>query len=107
MKVRGIFSFLVGAVLVQFARAKMPFTNDIFGKLEGTLDFCIQVDNSAAKKYDEKKKSLVKDVPEGEVAKARESDEYKSGYKWVGEELRKLQKNEALKACSTALESKT
>jgi len=75
MKVRGIFSFLVGAVLVQFALAKMPFTNDIFGKLEGTLDFCIQVDNSAAKKYDEKKKSLVKDVPEGEVAKARESDE--------------------------------
>ena len=41
------------------------------------------------------------------MAKARESDEYKSGYKWVGEELRKLQKNEALKACSTALESKT
>ena len=107
MKIERILCLGAAIAISQFAAAKMPYTNDLFGKLEGTFDHCAQADPPAAKRYDAKKKAMVKDVPESELTKARESDEYKAGYKSVTEELAKMPKDEVQKACTAALESKT
>jgi hypothetical protein len=60
----------------------------------------------AAAKYQEQKRLLVRDVPEEEVAAARETTEYKEAYAWIGEELGKLPKEKALRACAASLEGK-
>ena len=99
--------YLLAAVLIaEVSLAKMPFTNEVFGKVEGTLDFCARVDSPAADKYQQKKKDLVKDVPQSEVDKARTTEEYKSGYDWTREELPKMPKDEVSAMCAAALENK-
>jgi hypothetical protein len=47
---------------------------------------------------------LARDVPEKEVAAARETTEYKEAYAWIGDELGKLPKDKAVKACAASLE---
>ena len=58
MRTNRILCLGVALVLPQLALAKLPFTNDAFGKVEGTLDFCVQVDPAATPKYQERKKVL-------------------------------------------------
>jgi len=106
MKMNRIFALSVAVLVAQFALAKVPYTNEQFGKLEGTLDFCAQLDAPSAEKYQHRKKQLAKDATEAEVAEARESEDYKRNYDWVSEELPKAPKQEALKACKAAQEAK-
>jgi len=106
MKMNRILGFSVAVLISQFALAKVPYTNEVFGKLEGTLDFCAQLDAPSAEKYQERKKQLAKDATEAELAQVRESDEYKKSYDWISEELPKAPKQDALKACKAAQEAK-
>lgn len=69
-------------------------------------DYCARVDSKSADKYQLKKKDLVKDVPESEVAEARKTEEYKAGYEWIDGELAKMPKDEIVSACAAALNSK-
>jgi len=96
-------SFLV---LAQLALAKLPFSNDAFGKVEGTLDFCTQADAQNAPKYQEGKQALVRDVPENEVKEARDSKEYKDAYSEISDQLAKVPKEQAVKSCRDYLEGK-
>jgi hypothetical protein len=99
--------YLLGAIFIaELALAKMPFTNEVLGKAEGTLDYCARVDSRSAEKYQKKKKDMVKGVSEKEVEEARASEEYKAGYDWVTEELPKMPKDESVGACAAALEEK-
>ena len=106
MKMNCILGFSVAVLVSQFALAKVPYTNDVFGKLEGTLDFCAQLDEPSAVKYQQRKQQLAKGATEAEVAEARESEEYKKSYDWVSEELPKAPKQDALKACKAAQDGK-
>jgi hypothetical protein len=106
MKIRHIISLSAALLMSQLALAKMPFSNDIFGKLESTLDYCARLDPPSAAKYQEKKKAAVKDVPEEELAQARKSKEYKTSYEEFTDELSKMPKEEVTSACAAALESK-
>ena len=106
MKMNRILGFASAVVISQFALAKVSYTNEVLGKLEGTLDFCTQLDAPSAEKYQQRKKQLAKDATEAELAEARESDEYKKSYDWVSEELPKVPKQDALKACKAAQEAK-
>jgi hypothetical protein len=106
MRMQRILCLATAIMLPELALAKMPFTNDLFGKVESTLDFCARVDPPAATKYREKKKVLVKGVPEKELAEARRTEEYKTSYGWISDELVKVPKNDAAKACTAALEIK-
>lgn len=85
--------------------AKMPLPNDVFGRIEGSLDFCAQADSDNAAKYQEQKKVLVQGATEDEVAEARASQEYKDGYAQASEELGKQPKDKAVKTCAAALET--
>ena len=77
MKILRTICLAAAIVIPQIALAKLPMANDVFGKSEGSLDFCAQVDPQSAPKYQERKKALVKDVPEKEVAEARNTKDTK------------------------------
>src|SRR5271169_959671 len=104
MKIHRILCLGAALVVPQLALAELPLPNDAFGKIEGTLDFCAQIDSGAAAKYQEQKQLLVRDVPEKEVAAARETTEYKEAYAWISDELGKLPKDKSVKACAAAVE---
>ena len=93
-------------MLPQLALAELPLPNELFGTLEGQLDFCSKVNPQSAARYQEPKKILVRGASEKEVAEARASKEYKEGYDSVTEDLSKQPKGEAAKMCAEALETK-
>jgi hypothetical protein len=73
--------------------------------MEGTLDFCAHENPETAQKYQDRKKSLVRSVPEKEVEEARQTQEYKGGYAWITDELGKVPKDQAADACTAILRS--
>jgi hypothetical protein len=105
MKIHRILCLSAAIALPQLALAKLP-PNSSLGQVEGTLDFCVQVDSPSAAKYEEFKKRLVQDVPEKEVAEVRKSTEYKEAYDGISEALGKAPKDQAVKACTSLLGSK-
>src|SRR5438132_6594370 len=79
MKMFRIICVSAAILIPQLVLAKLPFPNDAFGKVEGILDFCAKADPQSAAKYQAHKKALVKDVPEKEVAEARQATQRESG----------------------------
>jgi hypothetical protein len=106
MKIRRLLCLSVVLVLPQLAVAKLPMPSNSFGKLEGILDFCANADPQAASKYQERKKLVAGDASEQEVTEARKTQEYNDGYQTISEELAKLPKEQAAKACTAYLEGK-
>src|SRR5690349_19929353 len=92
--------------LTPLALAKLQLPNDLFGRVEGSLDFCAQADPQSATKYQQQKKVLTQGATQQEVSKARASKEYKEGYDAANDELGKQPKDQAKKACAAALENK-
>ena len=103
MKIKSLVSFAAMLLLCEIAFAKMPFSNDMFGRVESTLDHCAQVDKSSSEKYAAKKKELVKDATSTEVEAARNADDYKAAYKDMTEQLAQMPKDEVMQACTAAL----
>ena len=106
MKVYRILGLSAVLALAPLAVAKLALPNDAFGRIEGALDFCAQADPQSASKYREKKKVLVRGASDQEVAEARASQEYKDGYDATADELGQQPKEQVVKACTAALESK-
>ena|SRR5579864_3559655 len=105
MKIYRTFIFVSAITVSQFALAKLPMSNDVFGKSEGTLDFCAQAKPQDAGKYQERKKSLVRGIPEKEVADARQTQDYKNAYEWITGELGKVPKDQTAAACGAVLQN--
>src|SRR5207302_9940167 len=76
MKLLRILCIGAAVLIPHLVLAKLPFSNETFGKVEGILDFCAKADPQSAPKYQEQKKALVKDATEKEVAEARQSQQY-------------------------------
>lgn len=106
MKVLRIVCLGAAVTLPQLALAELPLPNDVFGKMEGALDVCIQVNPQSAAKYQEQKKALVQGASEKEVAEARASNEYKAAYDSTTDEMNKQPKDQAAKACAASLDAK-
>ena len=105
MKILRTVFFSALLAVPNLAVAKLP-PNSALGQVEGTLDFCAQADPQSAAKYVEFKKALVQGEPEKDVAEARKSSEYKDAYDAIGEALGKTPKDEAIKACTSLVETK-
>jgi hypothetical protein len=105
MKIQRNLFVCVAIMIPQLGNAKLPFTNDIFGRLVGMLDFCVKGDPGSAPKYREVAKLLVKDLPEKEVTEARMTAEYKDSYEGIGTELPNVPKDQAIEACKASLET--
>jgi hypothetical protein len=106
MKIKRRLCLSAALLTAQLALAKMPFSNDMFGRVESTLDHCAQIDKFFAEKYAARKKELVKHATSAELEAARNSDEYKAAYKDMGEQLTQMPKDEVKNACAAALAGK-
>jgi hypothetical protein len=93
----------VAVLLPLIAQADLPFSKEGLGTVEGTLDFCKQVNASAAEKYEERKKAQVRAIPEKEVTEARSSEEYKQAYGNIRAELAKVPKEKMVEGCAAYL----
>jgi hypothetical protein len=105
MKIFRISCLSVVLALPTLALAKLPLPNEIFGRIESSLDYCAQVDSKSAPKYQERKKVLVRGVSDQEVSEARASKEYQEAYDQVNADLAKEPKDQTAKACAASLES--
>jgi hypothetical protein len=103
MKIYRILCLGAAVIAPPLALANLPFTNEAFGKIEGTLDFCVQADPQAAPEYEERKKLLVRDVPGQEMDEARQTQEYLDAREWISAALGKVPKAQAVKACGDFL----
>ena len=106
MKIYRTLCLGAAIALPQLAQADLPIPAKALGQIEGTLDFCSQLNPKAAAKYKERGKMLVGNASEKDLAKARNSGEYKDSYNWIGDELRKVSKDDAAKACTDFAEEK-
>jgi hypothetical protein len=107
MKRYGFVALGAALALPLVAQGKLPIPNEAFGKIEANLDVCAVVDSKSAAKYQDAKKTIAQGATDEEVAAARESDEYKNGYKSTKQDLEKKPKAEVAKACASALEGKS
>lgn len=105
MRIHRIVCLGAALLLPQLVLAKMPFSNEAFGRVEGTLDSCVQADPPAAPKYQERKKALVRDLPEKEVAAARATQQYQNAYDATIAEIGKQPKDKVVEACTAYLEA--
>jgi len=105
MKTIKLLSCVVACMLCEIAFAKMPFSNDMLGRVESTLDHCAQIDKSSAEKYAAKKKELAKDATAQEIEAARNSDAYKAAYKDMSDQLAQMPKDDVMQACTASLKS--
>jgi hypothetical protein len=106
MRVHRILFVCAAIAIPQLSTAKLPFSNDAFGKVEGIMNYCAKVNPESAAKFQGAAKAFVKDVPEKEVAEARKTAEYKDSYDGISEELNKAPIDTAAQTCKAALESK-
>lgn len=105
MKIYRTVCLTAALAISSLALAKMPYNNDAFGKLEGTLDFCAQTDAQSAPKYQKRKKALVRDASEQELAEARASREYRDAYDSTSSVLAKAPKENVVEVCTALLKS--
>jgi hypothetical protein len=106
MKIYRALGLGAAIALSQFALAELPIPNGELGQKEGMLDFCSEANPKSAAKYKERGKALVGNASEKDLADARDSGEYKDSYDLIGDELRKVSKDDAVKACTDFAEEK-
>jgi len=105
MKMARMACFSAVLVLAPLAVGKLPVPNETFGRIESALDFCSQADPDSASKYQERKKALVQEASEQEIAEARASKEYKDGYEATSEDMGKQPKEQVKKTCTAAIQA--
>jgi hypothetical protein len=106
MKINRMMLVCAAIAIPQLTMAKLPFTNDEFGKVERTLSFCSELKPESAAKYQEIAKRYVGDAPEKELAEARNSPEYKEAYESNGALLADMPKEHVIEACNAFLKAK-
>ena len=78
-----------------------------FATAQATIDFCSRMAPKDAPKYQERSRALVQGLPTEDVAKARDSDEYKATYSETNSALSKLTKPQAEDACHGLLDAQS
>jgi hypothetical protein len=105
MRLRRMMVLCIAVGAVQIASAGLPFSGQAFATVQATIDFCSRATPKDATKYQDRARALVQGLPAGEVAKARDSDEYKSTYEETSAALGKLTKKQADDACHGLLDA--
>jgi hypothetical protein len=106
MKINRILFVCLAIAIPQLTMAKLPSSNDEFGKVERTLSFCSNLKPESAAKYQEIAKRDVGKANAKELAEARKTPEYKAAYESSGELLSNLPKERVIEACSAILKAK-
>jgi hypothetical protein len=89
--------------LAQFALADVTVDSLTLAQLQGTADFCAQVQPEAAARFEEQTRLMLSEVPAEDLDKVRESDEYKTAYESIRDQLGKIPRKDAAEACKGLL----
>jgi hypothetical protein len=73
------------------------------GTAEAIVSYCAKIDPSAAAKYQQHVKLLVKNATEEVLAKVRQSSEYQQARDAVNDSVGKLDERDAKRTCSASL----
>jgi hypothetical protein len=95
--------FAAAILLSEVAMAKLRLSNDEFGRAEAMFDFCARADSTSAAKYQERKDALVRGAQEKEIAEARKTQEYRTGYGKMNVDLSGLSEDQARASCAAIL----
>jgi hypothetical protein len=76
---------------------------DALGRVEATVNFCVQADAEWADKYKEIGKKSAANMSDKQLANARNSTQYKEAYRATSTELAKIPANKAVETCREAL----
>jgi hypothetical protein len=106
MKIVGTPWAIAALAITQLTLADTPFSKRSLGMLEGTMAFCAQSDPAAAAKYQSQVQSMLRGRPEAEVAKARETSEYRAAYDSVTSALTGAPKEQIKQTCADLLTRK-
>jgi hypothetical protein len=105
MRIHRVLLVCAAMAIPQLSNAKLPFSNDVFGKVEGILNYCSEINAESVAKYRSVAETFVKDVPEKEVTEARKTMEYIDSYDGISTELNKTSKDISVQTCKAAVES--
>jgi len=106
MKIRKMVCLCTVAALPALALAELPVNGQALGSVQGTVDFCAQLDPASAATYQGFPKLIVQGTAEEEVEKVRRSDEYKEAYASVSAQLKDIPKEQAIESCKGFVEGK-
>jgi len=106
MKINRILFVCLAIAIPQLTMAKLPFSNDEFGKVRTHAQFLLRSQPESAAKYQEIVKRYVGKATAKELAEARKTPEYKAAYESSGELLSNLPKEQVNEACSAFLKTK-
>jgi hypothetical protein len=107
MKTFLILSLGAAMVLPQSTPSKDPIDPEVYGRVEGILNFCAKVDPPSAAKYQERAKAFTRDQSQSAVDEARKSKEYQDAFDSITDLLSKAPSDdEAVKSCKAFLEGK-
>jgi len=105
----GLFKMRILALCGCLAAPALSFAEDpapdprALGTAEAIVSYCAKIDPSAAAKYQQHVKLIVKNASEEVLAKVRQSSEYQQARDTVDESVGKLDEREAKRACSASL----
>jgi hypothetical protein len=97
MKVRHVICCSAVAVLPQLALAATP--SGEFGAFQAVFDSCAKVDPAQSKYFGGRADSLFRGLTKPQVAKIRQSAEYKRGYQLLATVLHQMPANQAAEGC--------
>jgi len=105
----GLFKMRILVLCGCLAAPALSFAEDpapdprALGTAEAIVSYCAKIDPSAAAKYQQHVKLIVKNASEEVLAKVRQSSEYQQARDTVDESVGKLDEREAKRACSASL----
>lgn len=105
MRFAGMCMLAALGALPQPARADSPVSGAVLGQLEAVLEHCDKVSPGSAERYREVAKGLTGNATDEELAEVRKGAEYRDAHDAASEELGKLPKAEAAKACVEGLQA--
>ena len=103
MKILVGFCLTVFLALPRPAPAAPPISPHVVGQVEAMVAFCVKADSKSADKYKEWGKSQVSELSEKELAEIRDSEDYKTMFKFTTTLLQKAPADRAVEGCRAGL----
>lgn len=97
---------MIATFAVPLVFAAEPPTPATLGLMEGLLDSCSQASPKSADAFKKQRESLFQGVSDKDLAKLRDTGEYKDTYKSITDQLDKVSNDEAAEACRFFLKEK-
>ena len=104
LKMKQLSVLLVALAVSQLALGGTEVNQQSLGTAQATVDFCAQIKPGEAVRFQQQTGILVSDLSTDELAKLRNTDDYKAAYAATNAALGKVDVQDAAKACDAFLQ---